>query len=147
MNAVRLQATVILLAMVPLGLAAVGSYGKPQKPPAPAPTVIEPPADPPAMSRAVKTDSFRAPQPAITTAFKTDVAPFKGARIETFTPPVLVERPAVKEEVRPPPLPLAGPPPPPQVKKKTRLAYRSDDICTRHGMHRVDYGRRWRCRR
>jgi hypothetical protein len=129
---VRLHATVILLAMVPLGLAAVGSYGKSQKPPAP--VVIEPPVEP--MTRAVKTDSFRAPQPAVTTAFKT----------ASFTP-VVVERPAVKEEVRlVPPLPLAGPPPPPQVKKKTRLAYRPDDVCTRHGLRRVDYGRRWRCK-
>jgi len=117
----RLHATVIVLAMVPLVLFAIGSYGKPQKPPVPIEQAT--------VQRAVKTDSFRAPAPVVTTSFT----------------PVLVDRPVVTEEARS--IPALGPPLPQSVKKKTRLAYRSDDICTRHGMHRVDYGRRWRCRK
>jgi hypothetical protein len=120
----RLHATVIALAMVPLGLFALASYGKPQKP------VV--PIEQPTVLRAVKTDSFRAP--VVTAEFK--ATPFT---------PVLVERPVVTEEARS--IPASGPPPPQSVKKKTRLAYRSDDICTRHGMYRVNYGRRWRCRK
>jgi len=118
----RLHATVIVLAMVPLVVFAIGSYGKPQKPPAPIEQAT--------VLRAVKTDSFRAP-----------------ALVVTATPftPVLVERPVVTEEARS--IPAFGPPPPQSVKKKTRLAYRPDDICTRHGLRRVDYGRRWRCRK
>ena len=117
----RLHAPVIVLAMVPLGLFAIGSYGKPQKPP---------PIEQATVMRAVKTDSFRAPASVVTTT--------------PFTP-VLVERPVVTEEARS--TPAFGPPPPQSTKKKVRLAYRSDDICGRHGMHRVNYGRRWRCRK
>jgi len=113
--------TVIVLALIPLGLFAIGSYGKPQKPPVPIEQAT--------ILRAVKTDSFRAP-PAVT------ATPFT---------PVLVDRPVVTEEARS--IPAPGPPPPQSVKKKVRLAYRSDDICTKHGLRRVDYGRRWRCRK
>jgi hypothetical protein len=124
----RLPATVIVLALIPLVLFAIASYGKPQKPPVP--------IEQPTVLRAVKTDSFRAPV------------------VATPITPVPVERPVVTEEARSTPVP--GPPLPQwslpsggadRNKKKTRLAYRPDDICTRHGMHRVDYGRRWRCRK
>jgi hypothetical protein len=122
----RLHAIVIALAMVPLGLFAIGSYGKPQKPAMPVEQAT--------VMRAVKTDSFRAP-----------------ASVVAATPvtPVVFEHPVVREETRS--IPAPGPPPPQSVKKKTRLAYRPDDICGRHHLKRVEIvrgkWRGWRCQR
>lgn len=62
-------------------------------------------------------------------------------RKEDVVPAVHVEQVevAAAEEI---PLPVPRPQPRVRSIRKAQL-----DICQRHGMHRVDYGRRWRCRR
>ena len=42
------------------------------------------------------------------------------------------------------PMAVAGSPVRPPLSRKVALR---SDICARHGMRRVDYGKRWRCRR
>jgi len=37
--------------------------------------------------------------------------------------------------------------PPPAVRIVRRAALRPTDVCSRPGMHRVTYGKRWRCRK
>ena len=37
--------------------------------------------------------------------------------------------------------------PPPSRRRYRRLNRGGSDICSRHGMRKVDYGRTWRCRR
>jgi len=64
-------------------------------------------------------------------------------------PPVEV----LPEPVAPPPArsaavqPVEDPPPEVKPRKVKPRPTRVADICTRHGMRKVDYGRTWRCRR
>jgi hypothetical protein len=61
-----------------------------------------------------------------------------------ITPPLPEPPPAVQQAVWHEPAAPARETTAPKVKlRPTRVA----DICSRHGMRRVDYGRRWRCRR
>jgi hypothetical protein len=85
--------------------------------------------------------------------------PGKGPAIEQGSPPVDLLAPKVVRTIRitrdavelpqevaavPEVVPL--PEPRPSVRFKPR-PIRVADICQRHGMHRVDYGKRWRCRK
>jgi len=138
----------IILAMIPLGIAATFLPRWPDPQPAVAETFVQ---------------RFEAVYPKHT--FEERWWPGEGLPLPQASPPVDLLAPKVirtiritKDAVEPPqevaavpevvPLPEPRPKiePRPVVKIKPR-PIRVADICTRHGMHRVDYGRTWRCRR
>jgi len=51
---------------------------------------------------------------------------------------------ALSQEITGKPVEVARPPPAVRIVKRAALR---QDICSRHGMHRVTYGKRWRCRK
>lgn len=117
----------IILAVIPAAVfAAAYAYSRPGKPPEPKKASY--------VEQVHGIDSFdrrfgQQPDPAI-------------RRVRTVTiVPVPAQETAVAEP-KPAPGPVATPAP---VRRVTRKA--SLDTCQRHGMRKVHYGKRWRCRR
>jgi len=137
-----MKATVIL-AMIPLGLATAFLPRGPDPQPAKAETFKQ---------------RFEAVYPKHT--FEERWWPGEGLPDAQGSPPVDLLAPKVvrtiritKDAVAPPQevepvaeAPLPVPRPHTTIKPKVR-PIRVADICARHGMHRVDYGRTWRCRK
>ena len=63
-------------------------------------------------------------------------------RIEALNMPRVVQVEPIKPEPDPLMMVLSEPQP---MRRKTAVV--SGDICARHGMHKIWYGPRWRCRR
>jgi hypothetical protein len=73
-----------------------------------------------------------------------EIQPTVVRTITITKPPPAPAQEVVAAEPEPEPIPL--PPRRPALRGKPRPT-RVADICQRHGMHRVDYGRTWRCRK
>jgi hypothetical protein len=136
-----MRATVIL-AMIPLGIATAFLPRWPDPQPAVAETFVQ---------------RFEAVYPKHT--FEERWWPGEGLPLPQASPPVDLLAPKVirtiritKDAVEPPqevsavPEVVPLPEPWPAIRLKPR-SIRVADICQRHGMHRVDYGRTWRCRK
>jgi hypothetical protein len=114
----------MIRAIVPMTLLAVGAWATwPPSPPVPPPVAK---AEPEGVRRIdMDARSFRVRWLPVG-----DMPP--AVMIQTVVEERVVE--AATEEA--PPLPRVRPAAPPRL-----------DVCARHGMRRVDYGKRWRCRR
>lgn len=73
-----------------------------------------------------------------------EVPPWLGSKKVRIFRVIMEPMPVLAQAGTPPPLPRARPEPEPEPQTKARVR---PDICQRHGMHRVDYGKRWRCRK
>jgi hypothetical protein len=81
------------------------------------------------------------PPPAPVPLEEVRVIPLKKADRLPSQPEIAAPAPSSSVPVIVPPVPK------PSVPSEVKHGRATSDICTAHGMHRVNYGRRWRCRK
>lgn len=128
-----------MLAVIPAAVfaAAYAVQSRPGKPPDPVrPSYVEQ-----VHGVASFADRFgNAPDPAVRRVRTVTIIPFRpAADPQPHSPAVVLEaRPAAE----------TSPPSASRPRARARIVRKASlDICARHGMRRVDYGKRWRCRR